>query len=173
MNKTVWDLIQAFGSAATTVGVFLAWFSLRRSYKQARTDFEDRFSQEYRQLSQTLPVKAFLGEPLTDPEAKEAQHAFFRYFDLCNEQVFLRQNRRISKQTWLSWCSGIKSNLQLPAFSSAWDFFRSRTHSFAELQRLENEDFKIDPVGWGPGHLEEDQRSTKPPASPTLLSDAA
>ena len=154
MNDLGFSLIQAVGSLATPVAVFLAWRELRRADKQALTDFEDGFSREYRQLSQALPVKALLGEPLVDKEAEDAKPSFFRYFDLCNEQVFLRQNKRISKETWLSWCSGIESNLKLSAFNSAWNSINSRTQSFAELKRLEASGFSDDPVSWGRGHLE-------------------
>jgi hypothetical protein len=155
VNDLGFNVIQAFGSLATTVGVFLAWRELRRSERQALTDFEDGFSREYRELSQTLPVKALLGEPLVDKEAEEARPSFFRYFDLCNEQVFLRQNKRISKEAWSSWCSGIESNLKMSAFNSAWVSIKSKTQSFAELKRLEASGFRDDPVSWGRVHMEE------------------
>jgi hypothetical protein len=149
MTGMVFEIIQASGVVATAIGVSLAYWELRRSEKQRRTDFEDGFPREYRQLTQDLPVKALLGEPLDSDESAAARSAFFRYVDLCNEQVFLRQNNRISETTWRSWCGGIASNLRLPAFKSAWEEFKVKTDSFAELRRLEEAGFNEDPIQWG------------------------
>jgi hypothetical protein len=147
------DVVQAVGAAVTAVGVFLAWRELRQSRQQAQTDFEDEFPREYRQLAQKLPVRALLGQPLDSREAEEAEPSFFQYVDLCNEQVFLRQNGRVSQRTWRSWRGGIKSNLELPAFRTAWEKFKKETRSFAELRKLEESNFNEDPIAWGSQHV--------------------
>jgi len=154
-GMVVLDIIQSVGAVATAVGFFLAWRELRQSEKQALTDFEDEFPREYRQLLEKLPTKALLGKGMDRTEYEAAKGAFFRYFDLCNEQVFLRQNARVSRPTWLSWCGGIRSNLELPAFAAAWSEIKSESRSFAELKRLHEANFKDNPIDWGCGHLED------------------
>jgi hypothetical protein len=150
------ELVQAVGVIATAIGVVFAWTEIRRCKKQTLIDFEDEFSKEYRQMLASLPTEAFVKEELDKSKESSRNHrtAFFCYFDLCNEQVFLRQNRRISRETWLSWCSGIRSNLRLPAFNSAWSETKAKTELFAELRKLEESDFKDDPLKWGKTHLE-------------------
>lgn len=54
----------------------------------------------------------------------QARDEFFRY---------------MSKKVEVSWCAGILSNLELPAFRSAWDEVKDRTDSFAKLRLLENQ----------------------------------
>ncbi len=153
--KIILEVIQAVGAIGTAVGVLFAWHALRQTKEQSLTEFEDEFPREYRQLSQELPIKALLGEELTDSEHMKSMRAFFHYFDLCNEEVFMRQNRRVSEPTWLNWRGGIRSNLRLPAFKRAWSEINGKIGSFAELKKLEESKFEDDPVNWGPTHLEE------------------
>ncbi len=151
------DLIQTIANVATAAGVFVAAWELLQAKKQDLIDFEDEFAREYRELAQKLPIKALLGDALDDREAQKALRGFFHYVDLCNEQVFLRQNDRVSTSTWESWNRGMKSNLELPAFRAAWEEIKKRARtSFAELRRLEASNFQDDPVEWGLTHLEVD-----------------
>jgi hypothetical protein len=87
--------------------------------EQARTSFEDDLSREYRSIVASLPAEAFFREgikELDDP----TRRAFFRYFDLSNEELFLAKLGRIGDDTKLQWVDGILGNLRLPAFSKAW-----------------------------------------------------
>lgn len=94
-------------------------------------------------------MEALLGKELTLDEAKKARDGIYFYVDLSNEQVFLRQNGRVSDATWILWRDGIGSNLSRPAFEEAWkEFKKEAPNIFLELRRLEESDFKNDPKGW-------------------------
>lgn len=121
----------ALSSAATALAVLVAAWQVRRGTSQARTNFEDGLSREYRELARAIPVKAHLGEELTPEEFNEAFSKFHQYFDLTNEQIFLRVNGRISRATWLNWRDGIESNFRRTAFALAWTRIEKAT---AELQ---------------------------------------
>lgn len=143
------DLIQTSASVATAVGVLLAWWQIRTAKDQSITLFEDELTRQYREIAATLPVEALLGEPL-NPKSQETQLTnFYRYIDLTNEQVFLRQRGRVRPTTWINWADGIQSHLARPAFREAWkEIMRRAPDSFTELRRLEKEDFQIDPRKW-------------------------
>ena len=141
--------ISAIASAVSAVGVLLAIRQLRLTKGIAQKQFEDHLAREYRDLAGQLPVKALLGRQLNEDEYREAFDKLFRYIDLCNEQVFLRQQDRISLDVWENWCAGIESNLRRPAFGRAWGEIKAKCESFAELRRLETEEYKIDPLKWG------------------------
>jgi len=96
--------IETLAHVATAVGVGIAAWQVRETRKQAVTSFEDGLAKEYRELAQRLPVDALLGDPLTDEVYGAAFDGFYRYIDLCNEQVFLRQMRRLRYETWTDWC---------------------------------------------------------------------
>src|SRR5262249_12344025 len=93
---------------------------LRRSEDLAQTAFEDSLTREYRALIAGLPADAFYMDEtaeLTD----ELRSVFYRYFDLCNEQLYLGRLGRISADTQTQWKDGIKGNItKLPTFTKAW-----------------------------------------------------
>ncbi|MGH8546858.1 MAG: hypothetical protein ACREX3_25245 [Gammaproteobacteria bacterium] len=104
-------------------------------------------AKEYRKLAQKIPINALLGEDLSEQEYRESLEEFYHYIDLSNEQVFLRQEKRVSEATWNNWRDGIKSNLSKPAFRKAWEEIKSRAPgSFTELRQLEDTEFTQDPV---------------------------
>lgn len=141
----------AMGSIGTTVAVLVAAWQVRKGTQQARTDFEDDLSREYREVARCIPVKAHLGQELGEEEFERAFPRLYQYIDLTNEQIFLRMNGRISKATWLNWGDGIKSNLGRPAFTQAWARIKKGSSgSFAELRRLEASGFSNDPRRWIP-----------------------
>jgi len=143
------ELVSTIASVATAVAVFFAWSQIRLTKRQAITQFEDGLGREYREIAQRIPVKALLGEEIEEELYENALDDFYHYIDLTNEEVFLRQNNRVTLKTWENWCDGIKSNLSRPAFKKAWaEIKSSATESFNELRRLEASGFKDDPYKW-------------------------
>jgi hypothetical protein len=141
--------IQDVAAIATAIGVFFAAFQLLHTRKRAITTFEDTLSSEYREITGRLPTEALLGEILAPELQKTHFHEFYRYFDLTNSQIFLRQSGRISKKTWQFWAEGIQTNLARPAFANNWAEISRRAGSdFSELRRLIAEGFKTDPRRW-------------------------
>jgi hypothetical protein len=89
-----------------------------------------------------------LGKSLNEAEYQDSFDEFFRYMDLSNEQVSLRQRGRINADVWGIWREGIQANLALPAFKRAWSEIKARSSTFKELRRLESEGFDKDPKEW-------------------------
>jgi hypothetical protein len=147
-----WAAIEAVAaftvSIFTAMGIGVAIYQLWQTAKQNNTRFEDDLMREYRDLIKTISVKALLGEELTEDEFSDAYPALYHYLDLTNEEVFLRQKKRIRTETWKYWRDGIKLNLSRPAFKKAWDQIKATVPEFTELRRLEQSEFKDDPCGW-------------------------
>lgn len=122
-------MITAIASTATAIGVIIAVIQLWHAEKLAATQFEDQLRKDYRDLCAQLPVKAFLGEELEKAELEECLSEFHQYFHLCNSQLFLRAQGRISTATWQMWARGLKANFELPAFEQAWSFINERATS--------------------------------------------
>lgn len=143
-------------SMATTIGVLIgacgvlvaAW-EIRQSKKLSEAAFEDSFDQQYRELSHEIPVDALLGQSLDEDKKNQAREAIYNYLDLCNEQVYQRVKKRVSRARWREWSSGIKANLSRPFFNEIWVEVKIEAKgSFSFLERLEQEDFKSDPAKW-------------------------
>lgn len=137
-NNEYWVAFLSMASGfATAVGVIVAAWQLILTKRIASTSFEDALVKEYREIAATLPIKALLGEALSDMEHVDKLDEFYRYFDLCNHQIFLRSTGRISKKTWVFWEDGMASNFARPAFYRAWSEIASRANGdFIELKRL-------------------------------------
>lgn len=142
------EWVSAVSSTVAAVGVLFAFGQLRVSKNIAQLQFEDGLAREYRELASRIPTSALLGHSLSEGEYQEAFDEFFRYVDLSNEQVSLRQRGRIGKAVWLYWCTGIQANLALPSFKRAWTEIQAQCTGFHELRRLEAEIFGHDPRSW-------------------------
>jgi len=143
------DWIKDIAPIVTAVGVCVGALQLWNTKRQATTAFEDALAKEYREITGRLPTGALLGETLTAESLQTHLPNFYRYFDLCNNQTFLRQIKRISTKTWGFWADGMRTNLARPAFAESWEHIRQHAGSdFQEMRRLIAEGFKIDPRKW-------------------------
>ena len=135
----------AIGSCATALAVGVAAVQIYYATRQEKTEFEDALTKEYREILVQLPTAVLLQREGAEEEVDRCFPLFYRYIDLCNEQVFLRRKGRIRKSTWGDWCEGIQSNLQKRGFREAWERIKLETTSFEELRWLEASRYQIDP----------------------------
>lgn len=143
---TIADKFTLVSSVATAAGVGVAAYQIRASKLQAASLFEDGFAKEYREVVSTIPPRALLGDPLSVEQKEECFDDLVRYFDLSNEQIFLRKEGRIRRDTWLFWRDGMKSNFHKPSFKWAWDEIeKSTTKEFSEFRQLVASEFNSDP----------------------------
>lgn len=141
---SVADLLQGASNVATAIAAvftaFGAWAAVRQLRlleQQSVTSFEDGLVNEYRDIAKEIPLDALLGVDMSPQDVALALPAFYRYFDLCNQQVFLHKQGRIGTETWGLWRDGIVSNLRRPAFAWAWAEIASKaTGDFDELRAL-------------------------------------
>lgn len=140
VSKEAVDLatvIGGFSSGLAVLGALAAIWQLRMLKQQSRTTFEDSLVDEYRRIAADLPLDALLGAELPVAEARAALPVFYRYFDLCNQQAFLHNEKRVAAATWQQWKDGIQSNMRRPAFARAWAEIAARANGdFTELRAL-------------------------------------
>ncbi len=139
----------SIASIATAIGIFLAVFELRGNWKLSQSQFEDSLDQQYRELAKGIPVDALIGKTVTTEKKEITRELIYNYFDLSNEQVFLRKRRRIRKDTWLDWCAGIQAHLQKVEFQNVWQEMKTESpQTFTFLEKLEETNFEGDPAQW-------------------------
>ena len=145
---TIASIATAIGVCIAALGVCIAAWQILESRKLAQTSFEDGLDQQYRKLAMDIPVDALIGKPINNKK-DELREIIYNYLDLCNEQTYLRQKKRISKNRWKDWNDGIKDNLSKPAFKEVWDEIKEKAPTtFTALDLLEKGEFKIDPAKW-------------------------
>jgi hypothetical protein len=140
-------------SLATAGGLVLVVVQLVLGRLQTRTALEDDLAREYRDIASRIPFAAFFDRedprhPL--PPLDECLVEYVRYFDLSNQQVFLRMERRVSRKTWEMWSDGIEDNLRRDGFRDAWEYVRHHSgRSYNELASLYRH-WNHDPAYWEP-----------------------
>jgi hypothetical protein len=148
-SVNLFDWLKEIAPLVTAIGVCVGVLQLSNAKRQAVTAFEDALANEYRQITGKLSTAALLGETLSAELLQAHLPDFYRYFDLTNNQIFLRKIGRVSGDTWKFWVDGIKTNLSRPAFATSWaDISRRSDKDFSELRQLIAEDFAIDPRKW-------------------------
>ncbi|WP_251331203.1 hypothetical protein [Haloplanus pelagicus] len=140
--------IEIIVDIVTPLSLVALVYQLWQRKKQFTTEFEDNFTDQYRDVAIEIPVDALLDDSDGDGYRGDLKQ-YYRYVDLTNEQIFLRKEGRISKSTWENWRKGIESHLDRDDFRRAWQEIRSRDpDSFKELQKFENKEFPDDPRRW-------------------------
>jgi len=136
---------------ATALGVLFLACQLYLQRAQGRSSFEDSLVREYRQLIKPHLVDAQLAKVLHDrPDEQQRLVNAYRYFDLCNEQVFLRSLGRVGRWTWRTqWGPGIRGRLTTEPVLTDWMEVKKLTNDFAELRAFERSGFS-DPWLWQP-----------------------
>lgn len=139
---------QLLVTLATPASVLILAYQLWQRKRQFTTEFEDRLTDQYRDVVLEIPVESLLDDNSRDDYAGDLKH-YYRYVDLTNEQIFLRQEGRVSKSTWENWKAGIESNLNKSDFENAWEeISRRASDSFNEMRKFQDEDFHDDPRYW-------------------------
>lgn len=143
------DFIQAIGAGLTGIGALIVIGQLYQRKKQFTTQFEDHLTDQYREIIYQIPTDALLRSDGNEEGYEGELKDYYRYIDLSNEQVFLRQEGRVSKSTWENWREGIETHLSRPDFENAWNELKNRApDSFNELRNLEDSEMPDDPRYW-------------------------
>lgn len=58
---------------------------------------------------------------LSPQERARVLSAYREYFNICSEEIWLRQRRRIDHATWAVWEKGMQQVARFPCFREAWE----------------------------------------------------
>jgi hypothetical protein len=132
---------------ATPISAAFVGYQIWQRGKQFTTQFEDDLDEKYRNIIYDLPIESLLDTSDSEEYTGELKD-YFRYIELCNQQIFLRQRGRITKSTWDDWSDGIDSNFKRTDFQTAWKEIKKETKSFEELRKYLDSDYQDDPRYW-------------------------
>jgi len=145
-------IVAVISTCLTAIGVCFAAWQIMESRIIARTQFEDILDAQYRSLMQKIPADVFLESNPTRPN-KQLNELFFNYYDLSNEQIFLRQQGRISDSRWECWSEGIRENMNLKEINDFWEVVIAHDKStdktrFTMLSKFAANGYCEDPKNW-------------------------
>jgi len=133
-------ILEALAYISAAVVAPLVWWQIRCVKKQATTSFEDSLTDHYRRIIENIAIEIWLGPDLDTLELepkKRCREAIYRYIDLCQDQVFLHDNGRITDATWAEWGPGIKGNMSIAAFKEVLNEVQAKLpNSFSEPRKF-------------------------------------
>lgn len=147
LSTEIIAVINAVAGIATALAVAVAAGQIHTAKKQGVAAFEEALDEQYRAISLALPVDVLIGKMPKDHDKDKVRELIFNYLDLCNNEVYYRAKGRISSHTWMSWNTGMKSLLSMPAFQEVYVEVIEKT-GFTYLARLVEDNFKTDPIKW-------------------------
>ena len=69
-------------------------------------------------------------------QREEILSAFREYFNLCSEEMWLHDRRRIDRATWRVWERGMRQVARFPVFHEAWDFLATEYAYYEEFGKF-------------------------------------
>jgi hypothetical protein len=114
------NVVDTTASVATTLAIAAVVWQLVLTRRQMTASFERTFVERYERIIASVPLEMLTGESVDIARNEKVLRAFFDYFELCEEELYYRQARRVSDSAWSDWSEGIELNLRRPAFREAW-----------------------------------------------------
>jgi hypothetical protein len=147
MNTTQWI---ALASVATVLVSALAIAAtLKAVCDQLRVTVFLTYTERYAKVMNGVPFDArrpgseYQLNSRPSEEQARVLSAFREYFNLCSEEMWLQEHRRIDRATWRIWERGMRQVAQFPPFREAWLFLASeyeyydRFHEFVTKELLQ------------------------------------
>jgi hypothetical protein len=119
---------------------FAVTMSLRSVRDQLWLQTFSEYTRRYLAILDSLPEEARTPDESLDPNGLAAPErrmllvSLRRYFNLCSEEFYLRERKRIDAETWRIWESGMRATMRLPTFRRGWDIIGPEYAYFAGFQ---------------------------------------
>lgn len=139
------DLLVTLINLVTCLAIFVAIWQLLFHARQMHRDLEMHYVDQYWKIMHSTSTEwrltYFLGEPNSSQDLRAVQD----YLQLCEDEVELRANARVTDSTWFLWASAIFDLVSTPVFASA--LASSPTGLFRGLKKMmaSSEPSKYDP----------------------------
>jgi hypothetical protein len=142
-------IVQLTANIAASIGIIYGAIQIFQNKKLRNVEFENTINDEYRSIIKEIPWDVFVGKELENNEHYKRMDDYYRYFDLSNNEIILRMNKRISYKMWKEWESGIKDFLKKIEIEKAYNEIVLNNEIFNEIyyfvKRNINND---DPYKW-------------------------
>jgi hypothetical protein len=132
-------MVAAATFALVLVTALLALVTLKGIREQLWLMTFAEYTRRYSEIMDDLPFEArrpggnFDLGALPVNERQRALGAMRRYLNLCSEELYLHQRRKVDDETWSIWVTGIRDTVRLPCFQHAWSLLRPEYDFYADF----------------------------------------
>jgi hypothetical protein len=143
MTSTQWIAVASL--AAVVVSALAIFTGLNSVRDQLRITVFLEYTKRYSKIMQHMPFEA--REPgghyrlasQSDAERFRILSVFREYLNMCSEEKWLHDHRRIDHATWRIWVHGMQDAACLPSFRDAWQVLCKEYGAYTDFQDLVNE----------------------------------
>ncbi len=121
-------------NALTCLAIFVAIWQLLFHARQMHRDLEMHYVDQYWQIIHSTSAEWRLSYFLDTPLQSQDLRAIQDYLQLCDDEVQLRANARVTDSTWYIWADAISFMLSNPSFAKALE--SSPDGTFKWLKRM-------------------------------------
>ncbi len=154
------DIIQAIAILALIVSIIIQYCQMNKQLRiqnhqliqqneQTKLDFFADYTKRYQDIIWHLPSSIYDDDfSLSSLDIKEREHikkAILLYFDLCSEEYYLHENKKIDDAVWAEWEEGIMFNMSKPAFNGIWKKKLSNSSYYTKFKEYLNQKLNINP----------------------------
>jgi len=136
----------------TGTGVIIALFTLvwqsHITRQQMKLTFFADYTKRYQKIILHLPSNIndpdFKFGKLSTKEREKTLKYMRVYFDLCSEEFYLSQTKKIDKKVWKEWSSGIQYAFSKKAFQDGWKIINMDSQFYGDFVKWMNAEVLVD-----------------------------
>jgi hypothetical protein len=106
-------------NTVTCLAIFVAIWQLLFHARQMHRDLEMHFVDQYWQIMAKASTEWRMTYLLESPKSPEDKRIVHEYLQLCEDEIDLRANGRVTDSTWSLWASAIASMASIPHFADS------------------------------------------------------
>ena len=126
-----WSMVfQGVTALAIIMAVWQVTYHARQMHRDLETEYVKQYWDIVKSTSDEWRSGNFLGSPVTPKDTR----AIADYLQLCEDEIELRRNARVTDSTWKMWSGAISSMLKIEHFRSALS--RTPNDIFRELKAM-------------------------------------
>lgn len=128
-------VVEAFG---VVVAILTLAIGVLQFIRQQRWSFFEKYTARFQHIIEIMPESVLSGKTVPEEDKKQAMRATRLYIDLCSEEFYLRQKRRINRKVWKEWKGGMEIIFSNPFVKNFFQKTYQKTyHDFANFVEKE------------------------------------
>jgi hypothetical protein len=142
---TATQLIVIASLATVALSGLAIYVGLKSVRDQMRVTVFLEYTERYAKIMDNMPYKA--REPgsgyrlasQSDEERHRVLEVFREYLNLCSEEKWLHDQKRIDNPTWEIWKCGMRDVTRFPPFREAWSHLEPEYEAYQDFQEFVNQ----------------------------------
>jgi hypothetical protein len=140
MTTAQWITVASL--AAVVVSALAIVAGLKSVRDQLRVTIFLEYTKRYSKIMHHMPFEArepgggyrLASQP--EDERNRILSVFREYLNMCSEEKWLNEHRRIDRATWSIWERGMRDTASFPSFSDAWRVLCSEYDAYPDFQKF-------------------------------------